>query len=411
MSFNIIEFLKSFLELSTADYLRQVWAGDMSDWLIEVIIDVIGIVIVSTFLLVITLYLIWILRKVLARVQDRIGPNRVGGRYGLLQTIADAIKLITKEDITPSGADKLAFNLAPIITVIAALLMWAVIPFAPNLIGADINVAVFYILAISSISVVALLLAGWGSNNKYALLGAFRAVAQLVSYEVPMIMALIIPILLAGSMSTQTIVESQSVWYVLVVPLSALIFIISAMAELGQTPFDLLDAESEIVAGFHVEYSGMKFSLFFLAEFINAFFMSALFTTMYLGGWRGPGVEQVPLLGLFYFMLKTLFIYLILIWVRGTLPRVRIDQLLNFNWKFLVPLTLVLILVVAVVEKLIPSDANEWVRAGILSASNILIAVVALEMVRRYARERRTSDIRVDTAMPAEVGAATGVGD
>ncbi len=411
MSFNIIEFLKSFLELSTAEYLRQVWAGDMSDWLIEVIIDVIGIVIISTFLLVITLYLIWILRKVLARVQDRIGPNRVGGRYGLLQTIADAIKLITKEDITPSGADKLAFNLAPIITVIAALLMWAVIPFAPNMIGADINVAVFYVLAISSISVVALLLAGWGSNNKYALLGAFRAVAQLVSYEVPMIMALIIPILLAGSMSTQTIVESQSVWYVLVVPLSALIFIISAMAELGQTPFDLLDAESEIVAGFHVEYSGMKFSLFFLAEFINAFFMSALFTTMYLGGWRGPGVEQVPLLGLFYFMLKTLFIYLILIWVRGTLPRVRIDQLLNFNWKFLVPLTLILILVVAVVEKLIPSDANEWARAGILSASNVLIAVVALEIVRRYARERRTSDIRVDTAMTAEVGAATSVGD
>ena len=411
MSFNIIEFLKSFLELSTAEYLRQVWAGDMSDWLIEVIIDVIGIVIISTFLLVITLYLIWILRKVLARVQDRIGPNRVGGRYGLLQTIADAIKLITKEDITPSGADKLAFNLAPIITVIAALLMWAVIPFAPNMIGADINVAVFYVLAISSISVVALLLAGWGSNNKYALLGAFRAVAQLVSYEVPMIMALIIPILLAGSMSTQTIVESQSVWYVLVVPLSALIFIISAMAELGQTPFDLLDAESEIVAGFHVEYSGMKFSLFFLAEFINAFFMSALFTTMYLGGWRGPGVEQVPLLGLFYFMLKTLFIYLILIWVRGTLPRVRIDQLLNFNWKFLVPLTLILILVVAVVEKLVPSDANEWARAGILSASNILIAVVALEIVRRYARERRTSDIRVDTAVTAEVGAATSVGD
>jgi len=328
MSFNVVEFLKSFIDLSTAEYLREVWAGDMSDLLIEVIIDVIGILIVCTFLLVITLYLIWILRKVIARIQDRIGPNRVGGRYGLLQTVADAIKLITKEDIVPSGADKLAFNMAPIITVMAALLMWAVIPFAPNMIGADINVGVFYVLAISSVSVVALLLAGWGSNNKYALLGAFRAVAQLVSYEVPMVMALIIPILLAGSMSTQTIVESQSVWYILVVPLSALIFIISAMAELGQTPFDLLDAESEIVAGFHVEYSGMKFSLFFLGEFINAFFMSAFFTTIYLGGWRGPGAVEYPLLGLVYFLLKTLFIYLVLIWVRGTLPRVRIDQLL-----------------------------------------------------------------------------------
>ncbi|GMQ77574.1 MAG: NADH-quinone oxidoreductase subunit NuoH [Anaerolineae bacterium] len=389
MSFNIIDFLESVLTLSIADYLRDVWAGDMPNWLIEVIIDVVGILIVSTFLLILTLYLVLILRKVLARVQDRIGPNRVGGRYGLLQTVADAIKLITKEDLIPSGADKLAFNLAPIITVIAALLMWAVIPFAPGLTGADINVGVFYVLAISSVSVVALLMAGWGSNNKYALLGAFRAVAQLVSYEVPMIMALIIPILLASSMSTQTIVESQSVWYIVVVPLSALIFIISAMAELGQTPFDLLEAESEIVAGYHIEYSGMKFALFFLAEFINAFFMSALFTTMYLGGWRGPGAAAYPLLGLIYFMIKTFLVYLFLIWVRGTLPRVRIDQLLYFNWKFLVPLVLTLILVVAVVAKLIPPDANEWLQAGILLVVNILLAVTALEFVRRYARSRR----------------------
>ena len=389
MTFNIFEFLESVLRLSVVDYLRDVWAGDMPNWLIEVIIDVAGIFIVSTFLLIIVLYLIWILRKVLARVQDRIGPNRVGGRYGLLQTVADAIKLITKEDLTPSGADKLAFNLAPIITVIAALLMWAVIPFAPGLTGANINVGVFYVLAISSVSVVALLLAGWGSNNKYALLGAFRSVAQLISYEVPMIMALIIPIMLASSMSTQTIVESQSVWYVIVVPLSALIFIVSAMAELGQTPFDLLDAESEIVAGFHVEYSGMKFALFFLAEFINAFFMSALFTTIYLGGWRGPGAAEYPLLGLIYFLIKTFMVYLFLIWVRGTLPRVRIDQLLYFNWKFLVPLVLTLILVVAVVAKLIPPDANEWLRAGILLAVNILLAVTALEIARRYAHSQR----------------------
>ncbi len=411
MSFNIIDFLESVLTLSIADYLRDVWTGDMPNWLIEVIIDVVGIFIVSTFLLIITLYLIWILRKVLARVQDRIGPNRVGGRYGLLQTVADAIKLITKEDITPSGADKLAFNLAPIITVIAALLMWAVIPFAPGLTGADINVGVFYVLAISSVSVVALLLAGWGSNNKYALLGAFRSVAQLVSYEVPMIMALIIPILLASSMSTQTIVESQSVWYIIVVPLSALIFIISAMAELGQTPFDLLDAESEIVAGFHVEYSGMKFSLFFLAEFINAFFMSALFTTIYLGGWRGPGAAEYPLLGLIYFMLKTFLVYLFLIWVRGTLPRVRIDQLLYFNWKFLVPLVLTLILVVAVVAKLIPADANEWLRAGILLVVNILLAVTALEIARRYARGRRQAVEDDEESLRVTAPALSGAAD
>ncbi len=389
MRFNVVDFLESLVTLSIADYLREVWAGDMPNWLIEVIIDVVGILIISTFLLIIVLYLIWLLRKVIARIQDRIGPNRVGGRYGLLQTVADAIKLITKEDLVPAGADKLAFNLAPIITVMAALIMWAVIPFAPGLIGADINVGVFFVLAVSSVSVIALLLAGWGSNNKYALLGAFRSVAQLVSYEVPMIMALIIPILLASSMSTQTIVESQSVWYIIVVPLSALIFIISAMAELGQTPFDLLEAESEIVAGYHVEYSGMKFALFFLGEFITAFFMSALFTTMYLGGWRGPGAVEFPLLGLFYFMLKTLLVYTFLIWVRGTLPRVRIDQLLYFNWKFLVPLVLTLILVVAVVAKIIPADTNVWIQAGILLAVNILVGVTALEIARYAARRTR----------------------
>jgi NADH-quinone oxidoreductase subunit H len=364
MPFNILDFLESLLQLNTAEYMREVWAGSMEPWLSEAIIDLVQILVICTFLLVITLGLIWILRKVVARIQDRVGPNRVGGRYGLLQTVADAMKLLTKEDITPAGADKLAFNLAPLVIVIAALLMWAVIPFAPGVIGTDINVAVFYVLAVSSVSVVSLLLAGWGSNNKYALLGAFRAVAQLVSYEVPMVMALIIPVLLAGTMSTQGIVEAQSVWYVLVVPLSALIFLISALAELGQTPFDLLEADSEIVAGYHIEYSGMKFAMFFLAEFINALFMGALFTTIYLGGWRGPGAEEFPLLGLVYFLLKTFAMYFIFVWIRGTLPRVRIDQLLDFNWKFLVPITLILILVVAVVQKALPADMNEWGAAA-----------------------------------------------
>ncbi|UCG25695.1 MAG: NADH-quinone oxidoreductase subunit NuoH [Chloroflexota bacterium] len=410
MPFNILDFLESLLQLNTAEYMREVWAGSMAPWLSEAIIDIVQILVICTFLLVITLGLIWILRKVVARIQDRVGPNRVGGRYGLLQTVADAMKLLTKEDITPAGADKLAFNLAPLVIVIAALLMWAVIPFAPGAIGTDINVAVFYVLAVSSVSVVSLLLAGWGSNNKYALLGAFRAVAQLVSYEVPMVMALIIPVLLAGTMSTQGIVEAQSVWYVLVVPLSALIFLISALAELGQTPFDLLEADSEIVAGYHIEYSGMKFAMFFLAEFINALFMGALFTTIYLGGWRGPGAEEVPLLGLVYFLLKTFAMYFIFVWIRGTLPRVRIDQLLNFNWKFLVPITLALILVVAVVQKAIPADMNEWGAAAVLLATNIIFALIVLEMLRRHARRRRLEEeatrISVDTTATQQAVAA-----
>ncbi|MGD8807074.1 MAG: NADH-quinone oxidoreductase subunit NuoH [Chloroflexota bacterium] len=389
MSFDIIEFLKRLVQLDTANYMREVWAETMPTWLSEGIIDLVQILVICTFLLVVTLGLIWILRKVVARIQDRVGPNRVGGRFGLLQTVADAMKLLTKEDITPAGADKLAFNLAPLIVVIAALMMWAVIPFAPGAIGTDIDSAVFYVLAISSVSVVSLLLAGWGSNNKYALLGAFRAVAQLVSYEVPMVMALIIPVLLAGTMSTQGIVEAQSVWYIVAVPLSALIFLISALAELGQTPFDLLEADSEIVAGYHIEYSGMKFAMFFLAEFINALFMGALFSTIYLGGWRGPGAEQYPLLGLIYFLIKTFFMYFVFVWIRGTLPRVRIDQLLNFNWKFLVPITLSLILVIAVAVKLLPEGTGDWVRAGVLLLINIGFALVVLEIMRRTARRRR----------------------
>ena len=412
MTFDIFDFLNSLLQLNTVGYMREVWSDDLPIWLSEAILDIVVILVICTINLLIVLMLIWLERKVVARIQDRIGPNRVGGRYGLLQSLADAMKLLTKEIITPSGADKLAFNLAPIVIVVAALLMWAVIPFAPGVIGTDLNVGLFYVLAISSVSVVALLLAGWGSNNKYALLGAFRSVAQLVSYEVPMIMALIIPILLAGSMSMQRLVASQEVWYVFVVPLSALIFLISALAELGRTPFDLLEAESEIVAGYHTEYSGMKFAMFFLAEFINTLFMAALFTTIYLGGWRGPGAVEYPILGLIYFFVKVFLTYFIFIWVRGTLPRVRIDQLLNFSWKFLVPLTLVLLLVVAVVVKLLPEETNPWVTAAVLFGVNVVVGLVALDIVRRFARQRRAEAEAIQpntdlTAPAAEVQSVT----
>ena len=201
--------------------------------------DVIGVVTISTFLLLIAIVLIWLMRKVIARMQKRVGPNRVGGRYGLLQPVADVLKLLSKEQITPAGADRWAYELAPILIVVASLLVWAVMPFAPGLIGVDLNIGLFYIMAISSVSVVTFLLAGWGSNNKYALLGAFRAVAQLVSYEVPFILAMLVPILLARSMSTVSIIENQTVPYLFVVPLAAVIFFISALAETGTTPFDL----------------------------------------------------------------------------------------------------------------------------------------------------------------------------
>jgi NADH-quinone oxidoreductase subunit H len=389
MPFNFLDFLRSFLDLTTFDYLRSVWGNE--PW-VDPVLNVTGILIVSTFNLLIVLFLIWFERKVVARLQDRIGPNRVGGRFGALQSVADAMKLLTKEDIIPSGADRLAFNLAPVLSVVAALLVWAVIPFGPGVIGTDLNIGIFYVLAISSVSVVPILLAGWSSNNKYALLGAFRAVAQLVSYEVPMIMALLVPVLLARTLSMQGLVVAQEIWFLLAAPLAAIIFFVSALAELGRTPFDLIEAESEIVAGFHTEYSGMKFAMFFLAEFISTLFMSALFTTAFLGGWRGPGVEQLPLLGIFYFMTKTMLVYFAIVWVRGTLPRVRIDQMMDLSWKFLVPLTVGLLFGVALLEKLLPPGMDPLARAGSHFLLNAAVAFVAIELLRRYAQRRRQEE-------------------
>lgn len=392
---NILDLLKSLLSLSLGDYIRRNFGTGPGT---ELLIDIGGVVILSTFCLLIVIFLIWLTRKIVARMQDRVGPNRVGGRYGLLQTVADVIKLLIKEVIHPSGADWLTYNIAPLLTVIAALLVWAVMPFAPGVIGVNLNVGIFYIIAISSASVMVLLLAGWGSNNKYALLGAFRAVAQMVSYEVPMILALLVPIILARTMSTQGIIEAQSIPFILFAPLSAIIFYITTLAETGRTPFDLLEAESEIVAGFHIEYGGMKFGMFFLAEFVNTLFWSGIFVTLYLGGYRFFGLENwvsadgYPygrLIGLIAFFAKTFLLYFVYDWIRATLPRVRVDQILNFGWKFLVPLSLALLFVVAIVDKLIPAGASDVVRMAVHLGVNIALGAVVLEVLRRRGREIR----------------------
>jgi NADH-quinone oxidoreductase subunit H len=392
---DILDLLKSLLSLSLGDFIRRSFGTGPGT---ELLIDVGGVVLLSTFCLLIVIFLIWLTRKLVARMQDRIGPNRVGGRYGLLQTVADVVKLLLKELIHPSGADWLAYNAAPILTVVAALLVWAVMPFAPGVIGVDLNIGVFYIMAISSASVMVLLLAGWGSNNKYALLGAFRAVAQMVSYEVPMILALLVPIILARTMSTRGIIDAQTIPFLFFAPISALIFYISALAETGRTPFDLLEAESEIVAGFHIEYGGMKFGMFFLAEFVNTLFWAGMFATLYLGGYRFFGLENwvsadgYPygrLVGLIAFFIKTFAMYFVFDWIRGTLPRVRVDQILNYNWKFLVPLSLVLIFAVAIVDKLIPEGTSQVARMAIHLALNLVIAYATLEILRRRGRRIR----------------------
>ncbi|MCA9868389.1 MAG: NADH-quinone oxidoreductase subunit NuoH [Anaerolineales bacterium] len=392
---NILDLLKSLLSLSLGDYIRRNFGTGPGT---ELLIDVGGVVILSTFCLLIVIFLIWLTRKIVARMQDRVGPNRVGGRYGLLQTVADVIKLLIKEVIHPSGADWVAYNAAPLLTVITALLVWAVMPFAPGVIGVDLNIGVFYIIAISSASVIVLLLAGWGSNNKYALLGAFRAVAQMVSYEVPMILALLVPIILARTMSTEGIIQAQSIPFLLFAPLSAIIFYITTLAETGRTPFDLLEAESEIVAGFHIEYGGMKFGMFFLAEFVNTLFWAGIFVTLYLGGYRFFGLENwvsadgYPygrLIGLIAFFAKTFLLYFVYDWIRATLPRVRVDQILNFGWKFLVPLSLALLFIVAIVDKLIPAGASDVARMAVHLGVNIVLGVIVLEIMRRRGRAIR----------------------
>src|SRR5215468_1868953 len=320
-----------------------------------------GVVAVSTFGLLWVIFGIWLERKFAGRVQDRLGPNRTGP-YGLFQTFADVGKLLIKEDITPQGADRFIYNAAPLMAVGAVLLIWAVVPFSQDWIGADVNVGALYFVAAGSFATLAILLAGWGSNNKYALLGAFRVVAALISYEVPMILSILIPVLLAGTMSMQGIVESQHIWYVFVVPVSAVLFFTSSLAEIGRSPFDLIEAESEIVAGFNIEYSGMKFGMFYAAEFLHAFTVCVLTAILFFGGWRGIGsnIDGVAgsLLGFLWLFGKTIILYLILMLIRNTVPRVRIDHMMAFNWKFLVPLSLVNLLMIAFFAKVFQVDYN-----------------------------------------------------
>lgn len=395
------------------DLLAQLLGGmGLAAPAVNVILTALGVVSVATFALLLPLFLIWLERRLAARFQDRVGPNRVGWQ-GLLQTIADVLKLLTKEDITPTGADKIAFNIAPLLSVIGVITMWAVIPFAHNIYGADINVGVLYIVGVGSLGTLAIILAGWSSNNKYALLGAFRTVAQLVSYEVPMILALLVPVLLASAagsanpMSMNEIVKAQNVWFVVAAPIAALIFFTTSVAEVGRTPFDLLEAESEIVAGFHIEYSGMKFAMFFAAEFLHAFTVGALTAILFFGGWRGPGAEQYPLLGVLYFMLKSFLGYFVVVWVRVTLPRIRIDHMLDLNWKFLIPLMLAVIVATAVVGKLIPAGYNAWARAGILFLTNVVLVWLTSWILSAAARRmRKAAEAPAETQAQAAHSAA-----
>lgn len=325
-------------------------------------------------------FLIWYERKLIGRFQDRFGPNRVGP-WGIFQPVADMFKIFTKELITPAGVDWIAYNLAPVLSVGAALLMWSVTPFSKTFFGVNISVGILFLIAVGGLGELAIILAGWGSNNKYALVGALRAVAQLVSYEVPFVISALVPVMLSGSMSLVDIVEAQDPWYILVAPAAALIFFIAAVAESGRAPFDLAEAESEIVAGYNVEYSGLKFGMFFVGEFLRAFTTSFIFVTVFLGGWRGPFADQVPVLGLVYFIIKTFIVYFALILFRGTNPRFRIDQVMDLNWKVLTPMSLVVIMVIAVSDRLLVGSAP-WLRIGVLFVVNLVVIFIVERLAR-----------------------------
>ena len=307
-------------------------------------------------------YLTFYERRALARIQVRIGPNRAGPS-GWLQPVADGIKLIFKEEVIPARAYKVLFILAPMITVFPALVILAAIPWgtAITIFGrtiplylTDINVGVLYLVAIASISVYGIVLAGWSSNNKYAMMGGIRSSAQMISYELALGLALIGPILIAGTMSLMGIVEAQNpVWFIVYQPIGALVFFIASVAEVNRAPFDMPEAEQELTAGYHAEYSGMKFALFFMAEYVKMIAISAIGATLFLGGFRGPFVDQLPILGPFYLFFKILVLLFLLIWLRATLPRLRYDRLMAFGWKFLLPVALANVFLTAVVLVLI----------------------------------------------------------
>ncbi|MBI2916845.1 MAG: NADH-quinone oxidoreductase subunit NuoH [Chloroflexi bacterium] len=336
--------------------------------------------IILNFLALLVMVLQYMDRRLIARFQVRFGPNRVGPS-GLLQPIADTIKLLTKEDLRPRLADPLVFTLAPLVVFLGGTLAFAVIPFNRSGFLADLNVGILYIFAITSLGAVGIFMAGWSSNNKYSLFGAMRAVAQLVAYEVPVVVSILGVVLITESLSLVDIVEKRDIPLILLQPLGFLIYLAAATAEVGRPPFDLLEAESELIAGYHTEYNGMRWALLQLGEYVATFAVAAVVTTLFLGGWKGPGPA---VLGYVWFMLKALFVYLLILWVRASLPRVRIDQLMGFAWKFLLPLALLNVFITAAEALMWPDFPWLLVPVNIAIALGLVVLWSSLFQLRAY---------------------------
>ncbi len=373
------------------------WFANAPDAVLRTVAIVVPILLIITVFPGVFAYITLIERKALGRIQNRIGPNRVGP-WGILQPIADGLKLLTKEDIVPRRADKFVHFLAPVIAVVPAIVLFAVLPVGPGLVPVDLPIGILFAFAVSTASVLALFMGGWASRNKFSLLGAMRAVAQVVSYEVPMVLAAVAVVMAAGTLSTVGIMHKQAGgflniahWYIFQ-PwgfVGFVLFVIGAMAESARTPFDIPEAESEIIAGYHTEYSGFKFALFQMGEYLASMAMAGITVTMFLGGYNGPGVGWKyigPLIGVGYFFAKLLSIIFVIIWIRGTWPRIRVDQLMAFAWKVLLPMSILNIVAVAIAHYM---ESKFW--AWIVTAVLLFVAAVILSKIGSPQNvERRT---------------------
>ena len=347
------------------------------DWLAYFLAGFLIIFAVVNAVVIVTTIGTWVERRLIGRFQSRLGPNR-WGPFGLLTPVADAIKLLSKEDTRPEGVDPWVFNLAPLVFIVAPLLVFAVIPLGKNTYVANLNIGILFIIAVTTVPTIAMFMAGWGSGNRYSLFGAMRGVAQLVSYEVPMVLSIVGVLLLAGSLSLVDIVEAQDIPFLLIQPLGFFIFLLAISAEMNRSPFDIVEADSELVAGFHTEYSGMKWGTFQLAEFIAPFGAAAIITTLFLKGWDGPVLPSH-----LWFFLKVCLVWFVLLWIRATLPRLRVDQIMALAWKVLFPMGLINLFVTAA-EVLVwedPTTAQLWTMVGINWVVAILCLVVSSHLM------------------------------
>lgn len=349
------------MDLGNLQTLPPDWPGGFWwHWLLFTVI-----IIAAVFMWV--LVNVYIARREIGRMQSRVGPNRTGP-FGIFQTVADGLKVFLKEGIMPANADKLVYWLAPVVAVVPVLLIFAVMPFTNGGMLADLNIGILYVVAISSISTVGVFMAGWASSNKFSLISAMRVVAAVVSYEIPVILSIAGVLLLVGSLSMNDIVLAQDIPFILLQPLGFIVFFIASLAEVSRSPFDLLEADQEIVAGFFTEYSGIKFVLFYLTEYGEAFLLSALITTLFLGGWRGPALPEW-----LWFIVKVTIVWFVIVWLWATLPRVRIDQMMALAWKFLLPLALINLVITAIQVLALPENSL-WVMIPI----NVVATVVLI---------------------------------